>query len=279
MIISRTVARISVGYLGILALACQPNSDAARTGRNANGQPGAADTAIVSSKAERFVYGRSQRDSVTTLGWLIRLGPGEGGVIFYGDRPMKICSLRQSNGELAFVTATDFGRSLSFNGKMMAHGLVGELQRIGPGAQTDSLGTTRLMGIDTGRVSASLLSDRPGFYSNLYVDDQTGDPLGSELILFVAGGERVALFQQAEGSRSLFEQGLHLQTSGDTVTFSLGEGSDSRHLSAVLQRNIALLRDLDSTGRAVGAPDTLPLKHSIKELLTQSGEGTCSTGR
>src|SRR4051812_4877628 len=102
------VSRIAAGYLGISLLACRPESEAARSIVNGAAHQNDPATQVLLSIPQRLVYARTQRDS-ETLGWLIRLGPGENGAFLYGDRSLQICSLRESNSELAFTTAEDFG--------------------------------------------------------------------------------------------------------------------------------------------------------------------------
>jgi hypothetical protein len=266
-------SRIAAGCFLIPVLACRSESSAATQGDSKSiGVGGVTKSSPVwLPTQQRLLYGRTQNGS-EAYGWLVRLGHGDNGTFFVGDRPVKICSAIQSDTGLTFATAFDRGRSFRFAGKLMGTAIVGELTSAGPGAQTDEFGTARLVPLETGAASERLLDAHAGVYSNLFVHPESGDDLGSEVILFVAGGERVLLFQQAEGVKSLLAPGFDLKPAADTLSFSVGEPPDPRHLSLVFKRDTVLLRDAEDSR---GGVESLPRGYSVEKFFDQPANGTC----
>jgi hypothetical protein len=207
----------------------------------------------------------------------MRLGPGDGGA-FFAAFPVVICSVTRSDTALAFETAEDGGHSFNFAGNLTEGALVGPLVRVRAGpidTTTESFGIARLVPLDTARASEALFNGHTGFYSDFHNDSSSGDALGSQVALFVAGGERTLLFSQAEGSRSYLEPGFDLSIVGDTVSFSVGQGPHPRHLSVVLQRDRILLRDPGAYHYPKEGIDTLLREHTIEKLFDEPAFGTC----
>jgi len=220
-------------------------------------------------------YARTESGS-QTFGWLIRLDSGNTGTLFVGDRPVRICSLVRSDTGLTFNTAPDGGKSYNFGGKYVQGRIVGELGSSGPGTQTVRFGVTQLVSVDTGTASQPVFEGHTGFYSTLYFHPQTGDALGSELILLVAGGKRALLFQQPEGQKSILESGNNLEVAGDTLKFSLGHPPDARHLSITFKPKSVVLHDPDAVDPPSAAHEVLPRKMSLERFVHAPANGTCS---
>jgi hypothetical protein len=268
------LSRVTIGCLAIADIACTGKSSDAKTD-SAGGIHKEMTGSAVSKEAHREVlYGRSQQGP-DTFTWLIRLAPGGGGTFFVGDRPVKICSVTKSDSVLAFVTAVEFGRSFRFTGKVSEGVAIGPLNSIGPGSRTEEFGIARLVALDTGSVSERLLDRHTGFYSDLFVHPQSGDVLGIEVFLFVAGGERVLLFQQAEGGSSFLDPGFDLKPIGDTLNFSVGPPPDPRHLSLVFRGDSILFRDPKAVGYPGDGTELLSRAHSIEQFFDQSAHGEC----
>jgi hypothetical protein len=269
------ISRIAIGCLAIAGAACSSESSSsskADSARIANDSKAASTVPL--ARERRLMYARSQ-DSLDKFGWLMQLGPGNSGK-FFAAFPIEVCSVRRSDAALAFETASDGGHSFTFAGKLTDGALVGPLVRVRAGpidTTTESFGIARLVPLDTARASEALFNGRTGFYSDFRND--SGDALGSQVVLFVAGGERMLLFSQAEGSRSYMEPGFDLKIVGDTVSFSVGQGPHPRHLSVVLQRDRILLRDPDAYHYPKEGIDTLPREHTIEKLFDEPAFGTC----
>jgi hypothetical protein len=268
--------RLSTFTISCLVLAgfgCRSESSASEG--HGDKVPEGSTASTTSRVAQRsLLYGRSQQGP-DTFTWLIRLGPGGGGIFFVGDRPVKICSVTKSDSLLAFVTAVDFGRSFRFTGKVKQGAGIGPLNSVGPGSRTEEFGIARLVALDTGSVSERLLDRHAGFYSDLFVHPQSGDVLGIEVFLFVAGGERVLLFQQAEGGSSFLDPGFDLTAFGDTLSFSVGPPTLPRHLSLVFRGDSILFRDPKAVGYPGDGTEVLPRQYSVEHFFEQSGNGEC----
>lgn len=269
-----SLSRVTMGCLAIAGIACKGQSSAAKADSGSSIRDAMAGSTVSQETRPQSLYGRSQKGPLA-LGWLIRLGPGQNGTFLAGDRPIRICTVTKSDSVLEFATALYFDRSFRFTGKVTQGVAVGPLNSIGPGSETREFGIARLVALDTGSISERLLDRHTGFYSNLSVDSQSGDVLGIEVILFVAGGEPVLLFEESEGASSFLQPGFDLKPIGDTLSFSVGRTSHPRHLSLVFRPDSILVRDSTAPRYPKEGIDPLPREYSIEQFLDQSAKGTC----
>lgn len=269
---SISLSSVTIGCLAIAGIACRGQSSDAKTDSGGGIRKEMTGSAVSKETHREVLYGRSQQGP-DTFTWLIRLVPGGGGTFFVGDRPVKICSVTKSDSVLAFVTAVEFGRSFRFTGKVTQGAAVGPLSSVG--SRSEEFGIARLIALDTGRISERLLDRHTGFYSDLFVHPQSGDVLGIEVFLFVAGGERVLLFQQAEGGSSFLDPGFDLKPIGDTLSFSVGPPPDPRHLSLVFRGDSILFRDPKAVGHPGDGTELLPRQYSVEQFFDQNANGAC----
>jgi hypothetical protein len=268
------LSTFTIGCLAFAGVGCRSGSSAAKADSGDSIREGTKASTVSPQTQRELLYGRSQ-NGPQTLGWLIRLGPGQSGTFFAGDRPIKICSVTKSDSVLAFATALYFDRSFRFTGKVTQGVAVGTLNSIGPGSQTREFGIARLVALDTRSISERFLDRHTGFYSDLFVHPQSGDVLGIEVFLFVAGGERVLLFQQAEGASSFLDPGLDLMPLADTLSFSVGPPPNPRHLSLVFRGDSILFRDPEAVGHPGDGTELLPREYSVEQFFDQSAKGEC----
>jgi hypothetical protein len=264
----------TISWLVFAGLGCRSEPSPSKADSGASVSEGSIDSAASRMAQRELFYGRSQNDS-QPLGWLIRLGRGQNGTFFAGDRPIKICSVTKSGPVLEFATALYFDRSFRFTGKVTQGVAIGALNSIGPGSEVREFGITRLVALDTDSISESLLDRHPGFYSNLYFHPRSGDVTGTELVLFAAGGERVLLFAQSEGSSSFLRPGFELKPIGDTLSFSVGRPPNSRHLSVIYRGDSVLVYDPKAVGYPGDGTELLPREYSVEEFFDQKGKGEC----
>lgn len=275
LVTSGWVIRLStftISCLACVGVGCRSESSASKAGSGDGIREGSVASATSRTAQREVLYGRSQQGP-DTFTWLIRLASGGGGTFFVGDRPVRICSVTRSDSVLAFVTAVEFGRSFRFTGKVTQGAAVGPLSSVGP--RSEEFGIARFIALDTGRISERLLDRHTGFYSDLFVHPQSGDVLGIEVFLFVAGGERVLLFQQAEGGSSFLDPGFDLSPPGDTLGFSVGPPPHPRHLSLVFRGDSILFRDPKAVGYPGDGTELLPRQYSVEQFFDQSAHGEC----
>jgi hypothetical protein len=184
--------------------------------------------------------------------------------------------LIRSDAGLTFSTAVDGGKSYEFDGKYAQGGIVGDLSSSGPGAQIHQFGTAQLIAVDTGTTAERIFDGHTGLYSTLHFHPQTGDALGSEVILFVAVGKRALLFQQPEGVKSVLESPNNLEAMGDTLKFSFGKPPGVRHLSITFRPNSLVLHDPDAFEAPNGGREILPRKASLEKFVDSPANGSCS---
>jgi len=222
-----------------------------------------------------FWYARTE-DGPQVHGWLVRLDSGNRGTMFVGDRPVKICSVVRSDSALAFTTAEDGAKTYKFVGKYTQDELVGDLSSAGGGSGPRQFGTTRLIPLDTGSLTAGVLGGHTGLYSTIHFDEREGDALGSEVVLLVAAGKPALLFQQPEGVKSLLVSPNSLQAVGDTLKFSFGQPPDMRRLSITFGQNSLVLHDPDAVDPPSAAHEILPRTMSLERLMYSPANGLCA---
>lgn len=207
------------------------------------------------------------------LAWVLWIGNDHTrGGLYMPPGVLGLCSLSVDSGTIHFSSAPWAGGTrFSFSGHLIQGAIVGEMRREYPHGTPPSQFPVVFRSLSAGSYRGRL----DGIYSNLEVHPESGDLIGTELIIAEGADTITGAVEFAEGGASLplllEEPELH----GDTLYFSAGAtGASGRYAAVFLTDGTAVL----VSGH--GVRDSLPRLGTLEDYFVERvGSGSkCSQG-
>lgn len=220
-------------------------------------------------------YGESD-DGVGQRAWVFSLEHSPlRGFVYSATGGAEVCDMRaDTTGRVAWNTGDAFGRvRYRFDGQHVAGELRGRIGR------TSARGDTTSADLTLRRAEPSAGAAPAGAYSNMRYSEESGDLLGTDLIL-LPGDSLMGALTIAEGTPSKPRPLLDRRRNGDTLQFAIQQTAVDRRgapvrrpkllFTAILSRDTLRLRQSDAV-----EDQLLTRRGSVSEFLRRQPVRAC----